>query len=152
MCLVRCLEEYLIIVDRAALAYMAVSGEPYCTSGMNGFLLIWKHLFSFMFSRRVGNTLVFMGTMIMCGLNSLCFYLIMKQNGNWYRLNSVWLPFVVLIFATLFISNTFLGLFEAAITGTLICLGIDMDLNNGSPVNGPPDLHDKLDKAFEVDK
>jgi hypothetical protein len=79
LCIINCLEEFLVIFDRAALAYMAVSGEPYCTSGMNGFLLLWKHLFSFFFARRIARTLVFMGVMIMLAFNLLFFWLIMKK-------------------------------------------------------------------------
>ena len=38
-----------------------------------------------------------------------------------------------------------LGLFDDAIRATLMCLAIDMDLNNGSPQYGPPTFHEKLD-------
>jgi hypothetical protein len=55
-------------------------------------------------------------------------------------------------FFTLFTSWSFLGLFNASVIGTLICLGIDIDLNDDHPVNGPPDLHYKLDKVFQVDR
>jgi hypothetical protein len=151
-CFIQCLEEFLIIFDRAALGYMAVSGESYCTSGMNGFLLLWKHLFSFYFARRIARTLVFMGVMIMLAMNLLFFWLIMKKSGYLDELEYSLLPFAIVCYSSLFISHTFLGLFNAAVTGTLICLGIDMDLNQGQPANGPPDLHDKLDKVFNVDK
>jgi hypothetical protein len=62
---------------------MAVSGEPYCTSGMNGFLLLCKHLISFFFARKIARTLTFMGVMIMLALNLVFFWLVMNKMGIW---------------------------------------------------------------------
>jgi hypothetical protein len=62
------------------------------------------------------------------------------------------MPFAIEIVLTMFISYTFVGLLNSAILGTLVCLGVDIDLNNGTPQSGPPDLHRKLDEAFDIDK
>ena len=62
------------------------------------------------------------------------------------------LPFLLVLYGTIFIARSFFGLFETALTGTLICLGVDLDLNQGQLANGPPNLHKSLDKIFDVDK
>jgi hypothetical protein len=81
MCFMRFLEEWINIVDRTALAYMAISGEAYCKSAWNGFLLLMKHLFSFYFARTVGAQLVFIGVVMITAINSLFFYLILSGTG-----------------------------------------------------------------------
>lgn len=152
LCPLRCIEKYLMIVDSTALAFMAVSGESYSKSALNGFLLTWKHLSSFIFTRRTANTLVFFGVVIITSLYC-SFYpvLLTKIAYNEYgtRSQSSQLPLLVLLYVNIFISKSFIGLFNALVTSLLICLGIDMELNQGLTANGPRYLHDKLDKIME---
>ena len=44
MCYLECLEKWTDIINEAAYAYMAVSGENFCRSALNGFLLHLKHI------------------------------------------------------------------------------------------------------------
>jgi hypothetical protein len=50
MCFVSCLEDLIAYINKTAYAYMAVSGDSYCTSAYNGFLLNLKHLWHFHFA------------------------------------------------------------------------------------------------------
>lgn len=45
------------------------------------------------------------------------------------------------------VASIFLGLLDTAILSLLTCVAIDMDNNDGTPMNGPPTFHDGgLDK------
>lgn len=49
------------------------------------------------------------------------------------------------------VASIFLGLLDTAVLSLLTCVAIDMDNNDGSPLNGPPTFHDggleKFDSA-----
>ena len=46
-CCFRCIEDLLEYLNKVAYAYMAITGDKYCTSAWNGFLLNIKHLSQF---------------------------------------------------------------------------------------------------------
>lgn len=46
-CCVGCLENIIDFINNVAYAYMAVSGDSYCTSAWNGFILNLKHTMKF---------------------------------------------------------------------------------------------------------
>ena len=50
-------------------------------------------------------------------------------------------PLMVMTFFTYFISTVFLGLFDEIIMAILMCIAVDMDLNNGRTAFGPPQMH-----------
>lgn len=49
-CLMSCLEAIVEHLTKMAYAYMAVSGESFCSSAWNGFILHLKHLAKFVFA------------------------------------------------------------------------------------------------------
>ena len=49
------------------------------------------------------------------------------------------------------ICHIILGTYNHAITATLLCLAVDMDLNNSTPYFGPPKFHEMID-AMDFDK
>lgn len=46
-CLLKCIEKICDYINKAAYAYMAVSGDNFCKSAWNGFLLNLKHILKF---------------------------------------------------------------------------------------------------------
>jgi len=57
-----CIEEIVDMLSRASFSYMSITGEPYCTSGKNGFLLFFKHLVSLAAVFFVTGSVQFIGT------------------------------------------------------------------------------------------
>jgi len=47
MCFLKCIEELVEYLNKVAYAYMAITGDKYCTSAWNGFLINLKHLCQF---------------------------------------------------------------------------------------------------------
>lgn len=60
-CLMGCLEALIEHLSKLSYAYMAISGDSFCTSAWNGFILNLKHLAKFVFAIRIGSLFIFMG-------------------------------------------------------------------------------------------
>lgn len=62
-------------------------------------------------------------------------------------MTSVWVPLVFILIYTYIIAELFIGFFHQAVTATLMCLAVDLELN-GSIQHGSPSFHEKIDSAF----
>ena len=151
ICLVRCMEDIIEYLNKISLAYMAISGESYCTSAWNGFLLNLKHLIKFYFAQTIAAWFVFLGFLFICGVNIGVYYLIIWKSGALHQMSSSLVPMFMILFISLYMTKVFLGLFNEAVLGTLMSLAVDLDLN-GTPKHGPPDMHTRLAKIYEVEK
>jgi len=152
-CLLRCciawLEGIIEYLNRMAYSFMAISGDPYCTSAWNGFILNLKHMLKFYFASTLAAGFTFVGMLAIVGLNTGTFYLIVRYGTkNYNEVSSIWCPLSIIIIASVITGSMFLGLFDEAIAGTLMCLAVDLELNNGETKFGPPSFHEKLDSIF----
>lgn len=123
---------------------MSVSGDSFCTSAWNGFLVNLKHLAKFYFAQTIGGFFVYIGVVFITLINTLIFWGLTKV-GNTSEANPL-APVITIGILSFLVTMITLGLFDDAIRATLMCLAIDMDLNNGSPQYGPPTFHEKLDE------
>lgn len=147
-CCVGCLENLIEYLNTTAYAFMAISGDPYCKSAWNGFLLNLKHLIKFYFADTLAGMFVLIGILMIVGLNGGTCFLIMKYGTkNSDQLTSVWIPMIVVMVATLVIAELFLGFFHQAVKATLMCLAVDIELN-GEVKFGSPSFHEKMDAAY----
>jgi len=148
-CLVRCLECCIEFINRGAYAYMAVSGDSYCTSAWNGFLLHLKHNAKFSFAQIIAWMFVFMGKIMITGINCTCYWLISKYaTKNLDAVGDIWGPIIIIALSTYITTQIFLSMFDEATLATLTCLAIDQDLNEGKPAHGPPTFHEKIEAIY----
>jgi hypothetical protein len=110
---------------------MSVSGDSFCTSAWNGFLINLKHCVKFYFAQDIGGFFIFMGVLFITGINTLVFYGL-AHIGNTSGASPL-IPIIAVAIVSFLLSVITLGLFEDAIRATLMCFAIDMDLNGGSP-------------------
>lgn len=147
-CFVSCLENLIEYLNTMAYAFMAISGDPYCKSAWNGFLLNLKHLIKFYFADILASMFVFIGMLAICALNAgSCFLILKYGTKNADQLTSVWVPMVLIIIYTLITAELFIGFFHQAVTATLMCLAVDIELN-GQVKFGSPSFHEKMDSAY----
>lgn len=148
-CLVRCLESFVEYLNKTSYAYMAVSGDSYCKSAWNGFLLNLKHNAKYTFATTLAYMFVFLGKIFITCLNCATFYLITRYiTKNVDDVQSIWGPVAIIGITTFITAHIFLCLFDEATIATLHCLAIDMDLNEGKPQYGPPTFHDKIERVY----
>lgn len=143
MCIISCIESYLDYLNQMAIAFMAVSGDPFCTSAWNGFLINLKHMVKFYFAQDIGGFIIFMGVVFITLINTGIFFLLTKV-GKTSGADPT-LPLVAVFVLSYLASIITMGLFDDAIRAILMCFSVDMDLNNGSPKFGPPTFHEKLE-------
>jgi len=147
-CFVGCLERLIEYLNTVAYAFMAISGDPYCKSAWNGFLLNLKHLVKFYFADILASMFVWIGMLAISALNAGSCYLILRYGTkNAEELTSVWIPMVFIIIYSLITAELFIGFFHQAVTATLMCLAVDIELN-GEVKHGTPSFHEKMDSAF----
>ena len=77
-CFVSCLESLIEYLNTMAYAFMAISGDAYCKSAWNGFLLNLKHLIKFYFADILARVFVFIGILAIAALNAACCFLILR--------------------------------------------------------------------------
>lgn len=150
-CFVGCLERLIEYLNLMAYAFMAISGDSYCKSAWNGFLINLKHLVKFYFADILASMFVFIGILAITALNTgTCFLILKYGTRNSDQLTSIWIPLVVIILFTLMTANLFIGFFHQAVTATLMCLAVDLELN-GEVKFGSPSFHEKMDAAMGKD-
>jgi len=147
-CFVRCLENLIEYLNTMAYAFMAISGDKYCKSAWSGFILNLKHLVKFYFADILASMFVMIGMLAISALNAGSCYLILRYGTrNADQLSSVWIPMVFIIIYTLITAELFIGFFHQAVTATLMCLAVDIELN-GEVKHGTPSFHEKIDSAY----
>lgn len=143
-CCLACLEKCTDYINTAGYAYMAVSGDKFCTSAWNGFLLNLKHAAKFGFAKFLAALFIMIVKLAVVILNCLTLYFIMaKVTKDTEELDSLVAPFVFVGVVTYMATSIFFGLFDEAVLALMTCLCIDSDLN-GKPKFGPPTFHDDL--------
>tara|TARA_B110000285_G_C14972827_1_gene537455 strand:- start:159 stop:1022 length:864 start_codon:yes stop_codon:yes gene_type:complete len=147
MCIINCIESYLDYIDHIAIAFMSVSGDSFCTSAWNGYMINLKHCVKFYFAQEIGGFFIFMGVLFIAGINTLVFWGLTKV-GNTSGADPL-VPLISIGVLSFLLSCITLGLFDDAIRATLMCFAVDMDLNNGSPRFGPPTFHEKMEAIMD---
>jgi len=148
-CCVSCLENLIEYLNTTAYAYMAVSGDNYCTSAWNGFLLHIKHCAKFSFAMSFASMFITMGKLFITLLNCVSYFVIIKWGTkNIDDVSSIWPPLIIIFIISFMFAHIFLCMFDEATMATLQCLAIDMDLNEGKPQYGSPSFHEKLEKVY----
>jgi len=144
-CCLACIEQVCDYINAAAFAYMAVSGDGFCTAAWNGFLLNLKHILQYAWANALAKMFVFVGKVGLCVLNCCSLWMIMKYlTKDTEEISSPAGPILVVGLFTYVCASVFLGLFDEAVMALMTCLAIDTDLN-GEPKYGPPTFHEALD-------
>jgi hypothetical protein len=149
-CCMACLESLIEHLTNTAYAYMAVSGDSFCESAWNGFIINLKHLAKFVFALQISSLFVFMGVIaITCVNTGIGFLLAEYMIKDSEKVTNMVPSLIVFAIVSFIIAIVFLGNFEDAVRATLICFAVDSDLHDGKPKFGPKSYHDKLAKIYD---
>lgn len=77
-CCMACLEKIVEYINDGAYAYMAVTGDSFCTSAWNGFMLCVKHSLEFAWAKILAELFIFMGKISLVSLNMFFFTICVK--------------------------------------------------------------------------
>ena len=131
---------FIDYIGNVSLAYMSISGDNFAISSRNGFLINLKHCSKFYFSKKVTKFFVFLGMIFISLLNVFLYSRALAIVGDKVHNEAL----VLVGLSSLLVCVTNLGIYQWAITATLLCLAVDMDLNDEKPYFGPPKFHEKM--------
>lgn len=127
---------------------MAVSGQSFCSSAWDAFLLNLKHMAKFSFAKFLASMFIFIGqAAIALSTVGTCVFVMKNVTHTWGEVSTVVGPLVVTFLAGLLTASVFLGLLDTVVNSLLYCLAIDMDCNGGTPAKGPKTFHDSMHKV-----
>jgi len=134
-CILRCLEKICDYINKAALAYMAINGENFCKSALDGFILNLKHAATFASSHFFASTLIFLGKAAITVLNVFtCWFLVPAILGEGAARDG---PCIVVGILTWFTTEVWLTIFDQSVLGMMTSLAVDTDVNGGKAKRGP---------------
>lgn len=145
-CILACIEKICDYLNESAYAYMAVSGDNFCSAAWSGFLLNIKHMLKFSFANMIAKVFILLGKVAITAGNMFSLYQVMKYRNDLEEVSSLLAPMVLVGAVTFMTASIFLGLFDTAVMALMTCLAIDMDMNGGNPKFGPPTFHDSVGK------
>lgn len=73
-CCLSCIADIIDYLDELAMAFMAVSGDKFCTSAWNGFMINLKHCVKFYFAQDIGRFFIGMGILCITMISTIVFY------------------------------------------------------------------------------
>lgn len=143
-CCLKCIEKICDYLNETAFCYQAVTGDHFCKSAWEGFLLNLKHGLEFAFANLIAKIFIFIGKIGIVVGN--CFTLVFIMNNitkDTEEVNSIWGPVILVGFVTYLAASLFLSLFEEAVQALLTSLCVDLEMNGGEPKFGPATFHDE---------
>ena len=117
------------------MAYMAITGDNFCTSAWNGFLLNLKHAGEFGSVKFLAGAVIFLGKASITILNIFTCYTLVRAMGD--ESSNTDAPCLVVGLLTWFSCEIWLTIFDQAILGIMTSFAVDFDINDGQPARGP---------------
>lgn len=152
-CILRCIEKVCDYLNTAAFAYMAISGDGFCGSAWNGFLLNVKHMLKFTFANFIAKIFTLLGKIGIVVGNLFSLLFIMKNiTKDTEEVSSLLGPMILVGVISFFTASIFLGLFDTAVMALMTSLAVDMDVHDGEPQWGPPTFHEGVSKVKSTDR
>ena len=146
-CCLKCIEKIVDYINTMAYGYIAVSGDSFCTSAWNGFLLNLKFGLEFAWANFIASTFILLGKIGLTVLNVFIAFQFMKMNGDLEEVASPAGPLVIVGLVSFAAANIFLSLFDEAVLAMLVCLCVDKEINDNEAQHGPPTFHDSFEKG-----
>lgn len=111
-CCLGCIEKICDYINTAAFAYMAISGESFCSSAWNCFLLNIKHLAKFAFANYLAKIFIVIGKLAIIALNCYTLNILIKADPETDESTSVIGPMIVVAISTYLTCSIFLNFFD----------------------------------------
>lgn len=133
-CVLACIEKICNYINESAFAYQACSGENFCSSAWNAFMLQLKHMAKFTFAQLIAKMFILLGKVgIVAGNVVSCFYimkLVFKDfeddpANDDQAVTSAVAPLVVVGVITFLVASLFVGILDTVVLALLTCVAID---------------------------
>ncbi|GMT31470.1 hypothetical protein PFISCL1PPCAC_22767, partial [Pristionchus fissidentatus] len=153
-CCFWCMEVFLKFLTKNAYIMMAIYGKNFFTSAKDSFGLVTRNVIRTVVINNVTSFLLFLGkATISAGLGAVSYYYF---SGLWIinglpqiQLYYYFVPIIITVVGTYFITSCFFDVYEMAVNTTFICFLEDSEQNDGSAAK-PYFMSDDLKKILGV--
>jgi hypothetical protein len=144
-CGLKCVETISDYLNTNALAYISITGDGYCEGAWKGLMCVVKHSLEFQSSMTVASVFMFGIKIFVTVLNLLTGMFVMYDiTGSGYQVSEFYFPMFMISLFSYAISSLFLNIFMTVCQALIMCLAVDMDINDGKPEYGPVSFHEAI--------
>ena len=130
-CCLDCFHRFIKFVNENAYIQVALTGEAFCTSAMQAFVLALKNAASFFITNGIGALIYFLGKTCISITNTAIGYLCISLIPTFEEEIDQPLPFLALIFLMSYMmATTFMEVYGGVSLAVLQCLYTDVDICN----------------------
>jgi solute carrier family 44 (choline transporter-like protein), member 2/4/5 len=107
---------------------MALTGDSFCSSAMNAFVLALKNAGTFAITNGAGALLEILGKLCISVANTGICYLILEYNPEFEELDSPVAPLTLCFILSFMLARVFMDVYGTTSLTVLQCLYVDVDL------------------------
>mmetsp|Transcript_28906 Transcript_28906/g.35727 ORF Transcript_28906/g.35727 Transcript_28906/m.35727 type:complete len:253 (+) Transcript_28906:1115-1873(+) len=144
-CCLDCFDRFIRYLNRNAFIYMALSGESFCSSALNAFILILKNKAKFAFVEGIADVFMFLAKFfISCattGLSWLCMEAMVE-------VKSPFMPLFIIFMLSYMIASVFIAVFDVSANTILQCYLLDKSVAAQQGLADPDHVPPTMNKFF----
>ena len=144
-CCLDCFDRFMRYLNRNAFIYMALSGESFCSSALNAFILILKNAAKFSFVEGIADMFMFLAKFfIAIGTTALCQLIMMA----WEGMDPSFAPLAVVFLISYLIASMFMSIFDVSANTILQCYLMDKEIAAQQGIADPDHIPPTMEKFF----
>lgn len=129
-CCLQCCHRFIKFLNKNAYVQVALNGNNFCTSAINGFLLNLKNRGSFIMTEGLGGVFMYLGKFFIAIGNCLAAELILLYYPDMKdKINSPIGPLALIFTASYIIASVFMSIFSITSISILQCFLTDVELS-----------------------
>ena len=144
-CCLDCFDRFIRYLNRNAFIYMALSGESFCSSALNAFILILKNAAKFAFVEGIADVFMFLAKFFISCATTGVSWPIMKAVAD---VESVFFPLFMIFMLSYMIASTFIAVFDVSANTILQCYLLDKEVAAQQGMEDPDHIPPTMTKFF----
>ena len=124
-CCLDCFDRFIRYLNRNAYIYCALSGESYCSSAINAFLLILKNSAKFGFVEGIASCFMFIAKFFISIMTTLVSFFLLKAM---VEVSDPYAPLLVIFLLSYMIATIFIEIFDTGANTILQCYLLDQEV------------------------
>ena len=121
-CCLACFDRFIRYINMNAYIYCALSGESFCSSALNSFLLILKNAAKFGFVEGIATVFMFIAKFFVAILTTVTSFFVLNAM---VKVGSVYAPLFAVFFLSFVIASIFIEIFDTGANTILQCYLLD---------------------------
>lgn len=124
-CCLACFDRFIRYLNRNAYIYCALSGEGFCSSAINSFILILKNAAKFGFVEGIAGCFMFIAKFFVATLTTVISFCILRAM---VKVSSVYAPLLLMFLFAYIVAGIFIEIFDTGANTILQCYILDREV------------------------